>query len=211
MVGLEINTSKPVETAILASPSSSYRSIAAASWPTRRCAMRGPYRGDPRTACACWRGNAKLVLPVGGNGGEACGRSRIALAEIGCPRFDVSVRCQADRRIRAIQQQILHPNREITMLGSRVGGESHCWHYLLHNNRPEAIRALLMFKGNHRSLFDSVSFEDLIFQLTVSSASLTVSLTTFKACSGCRATVTAPNSGGSHAQFLLVDFPLTTS
>jgi len=49
----------------------------------------------------------------------------------------------------AIQQQLAQPNRNITMLVPELV-ESHWYHYLLHNNRPEAIRALLLFNGNQR-------------------------------------------------------------
>jgi amino acid transporter len=49
----------------------------------------------------------------------------------------------------AIQQQVAHPDRNITMLIPELV-ESHWYHYFLHNNRPEAIRALLLFNGNQR-------------------------------------------------------------
>jgi amino acid transporter len=49
----------------------------------------------------------------------------------------------------AIQQQVVHPDRNITMLIPELV-ESHWYHYFLHNNRPEAIRALLLFNGNQR-------------------------------------------------------------
>jgi amino acid transporter len=49
----------------------------------------------------------------------------------------------------AIQQQMEHPERNITVLIPELV-ESHWYHYLLHNNRPEAIRALLLFNGNQR-------------------------------------------------------------
>jgi amino acid transporter len=49
----------------------------------------------------------------------------------------------------AIQQQIAQPDRNITVLLPELV-ESHWYHYLLHNNRPEAIRALLLFNGNQR-------------------------------------------------------------
>jgi amino acid transporter len=57
----------------------------------------------------------------------------------------------------AIQQQILHPHRNITMLVPELV-ESHWWHYLLHNNRPEAIRALLLFNGNQRITVTSIPY-----------------------------------------------------
>ena len=49
----------------------------------------------------------------------------------------------------AMQQQMLQPERIITMLIPELV-ESHWYHYFLHNNRPEAIRALLLFNGNQR-------------------------------------------------------------
>jgi len=49
----------------------------------------------------------------------------------------------------AMQKQMEHPERIITMLIPELV-ESHWYHYLLHNNRPEAIRALLLFNGNQR-------------------------------------------------------------
>ena len=49
----------------------------------------------------------------------------------------------------ALQQQLEHPDRIITMLIPELV-ETHWYHYLLHNNRPEAIRALLLFNGNQR-------------------------------------------------------------
>ena len=57
----------------------------------------------------------------------------------------------------AIQQQILHPDRNITMLIPELV-ESHWWHYFLHNNRPEAIRALLLFNGNQRITVASIPY-----------------------------------------------------
>jgi hypothetical protein len=49
----------------------------------------------------------------------------------------------------AIEQQAARPDRVITMLIPELI-ESHWYHYLLHNNRPEAIRAMLLFNGNQR-------------------------------------------------------------
>jgi amino acid transporter len=57
----------------------------------------------------------------------------------------------------AIQQQIAHPDRNITMLVPELV-ESHWYHYLLHNNRPEAIRALLLFNGNQRITVVSIPY-----------------------------------------------------
>ncbi|HZD31684.1 MAG TPA: APC family permease [Candidatus Angelobacter sp.] len=49
----------------------------------------------------------------------------------------------------AMQQQADNPDGIITMLIPELV-ESHWYHYLLHNNRPEAIRALLLLNGNQR-------------------------------------------------------------
>lgn len=49
----------------------------------------------------------------------------------------------------AMQLQAERSDRVITMLVPELV-ESHWYHYLLHNNRPEAIRALLLFNGNQR-------------------------------------------------------------
>src|SRR5215831_15776359 len=57
----------------------------------------------------------------------------------------------------AIQQQLGHPDRNITMLIPELV-ESHWYHYLLHNNRPETIRALLLFNGNQRITVVSIPY-----------------------------------------------------
>ena len=49
----------------------------------------------------------------------------------------------------AIEQQEAEPDRTITVLIPELV-EDHWYHYLLHNNRPEAIRALLLFYGNQK-------------------------------------------------------------
>lgn len=49
----------------------------------------------------------------------------------------------------AIEQQAARPDRVITVLLPELV-EQHWYHYLLHNNRPEAIRAMLLFNGNQR-------------------------------------------------------------
>ncbi len=58
----------------------------------------------------------------------------------------------------ALQQQAANPDRNITMLIPELL-ESHWYHYLLHNNRPEAIRALLLFNGNQRITVVSVPYQ----------------------------------------------------
>ena len=57
----------------------------------------------------------------------------------------------------AVSQQAAHPDRNITMLIPELV-ESHWYHYLLHNNRPEAIRALLLFNGNQRITVVSIPY-----------------------------------------------------
>jgi len=57
----------------------------------------------------------------------------------------------------AIQQQVERPDRNITMLIPELV-ESHWYHYLLHNNRPELIRALLLFNGNQRITVVSIPY-----------------------------------------------------
>lgn len=57
----------------------------------------------------------------------------------------------------AMQQQAEQPDRQITVLLPELV-ESHWYHYLLHNNRPEAIRALLLFHGNQRIAVASVPY-----------------------------------------------------
>jgi amino acid transporter len=57
----------------------------------------------------------------------------------------------------AMQQQVEQPDRNITMLIPELV-ESHWYHYLLHNNRPEAIRALLLFNGNQRITVVSIPY-----------------------------------------------------
>jgi len=57
----------------------------------------------------------------------------------------------------ATQQQLSQPDRNITMLIPELV-ESHWYHYLLHNNRPEALRALLLFNGNQRITVVSIPY-----------------------------------------------------
>ena len=57
----------------------------------------------------------------------------------------------------ALQQQMLKPDRNITVMIPELV-ESHWYHYLLHNNRPEAIRALLLFNGNQRITVVSIPY-----------------------------------------------------
>jgi len=57
----------------------------------------------------------------------------------------------------AMQQQAERPDRHIAVLVPELV-ESHWYHYLLHNNRPEAIRALLLFNDNQRITVVSVPY-----------------------------------------------------
>jgi amino acid transporter len=49
----------------------------------------------------------------------------------------------------AVQMQLASPEHNILVLIPELV-ESRWYHYLLHNNRPEAIRAMLLFDGNQR-------------------------------------------------------------
>ena len=57
----------------------------------------------------------------------------------------------------AVQLQEAQPERVITMLIPELV-ESHWYHYLLHDNRPEAIRALLLFNGNQRIIVATIPY-----------------------------------------------------
>ena len=57
----------------------------------------------------------------------------------------------------AMEQQTAQPDRNITVLIPELV-ESHWYHYLLHNNRPEAIRALLLFNDNQRITVVSIPY-----------------------------------------------------
>jgi hypothetical protein len=58
----------------------------------------------------------------------------------------------------ATQQHTAHPDRNITMLVPELI-ERRWYHYLLHNNRSEAIRDLLMFRGSQRITVVSMPFQ----------------------------------------------------
>ena len=57
----------------------------------------------------------------------------------------------------AVTQQAAHPDRNITMLIPLLV-ENHWYDYLLHNNRDEAIRSLLLFDGNQRITVVSIPY-----------------------------------------------------
>jgi amino acid transporter len=57
----------------------------------------------------------------------------------------------------ALYQQRAHPDRNITVLVPELV-ESHWYNHLLHTNRPEAIRALLLFNGNQRITVVSIPY-----------------------------------------------------
>jgi hypothetical protein len=58
----------------------------------------------------------------------------------------------------ALQQQSANPDRNITLLIPKMV-ESHWYHYLLHNNRPEAIRAMLMLTDNERITVVTIPYQ----------------------------------------------------
>jgi amino acid transporter len=57
----------------------------------------------------------------------------------------------------ALEQQKANPDRDILLLIPELV-ESHWYHYLLHNNRPQAIRALLLVNGNERITVASMPY-----------------------------------------------------
>jgi len=57
----------------------------------------------------------------------------------------------------AIEQQTRHPDRNITVLVPELV-ERHWWHYLLHGNRSEVIRALLLFNDSQRITVASIPY-----------------------------------------------------
>jgi amino acid transporter len=57
----------------------------------------------------------------------------------------------------ALEKQLEQPDRTITVLVPELV-ESRWYHYFLHNNRPEAIRALLLLNGNQRITVATVPY-----------------------------------------------------
>jgi hypothetical protein len=57
----------------------------------------------------------------------------------------------------AVAQQAAHPERNVMMVIPQLV-ESHWYHYLLHDNRPEAIRAFLLFNSEQRITVVSIPY-----------------------------------------------------
>ena len=53
--------------------------------------------------------------------------------------------------------QAVHPDRNITVLIPQLV-ETRWYNFLLHNNRPEAIRALLLYGGTERITVVSIPY-----------------------------------------------------
>jgi len=147
IVGLEINTTKPVGTADLSEPiillpldrwSLVADKALRYAWTLSREIHVLPVHAGEETQSLCRKWGEMVERPA-----LAAGLPLPKLVVLDSP-YRFIVKPIVDY---AIQQQILHPDRNITMLVPELV-ESHWWHYLLHNNRPEAIRALLLFNGN---------------------------------------------------------------
>jgi amino acid transporter len=157
LVGLEINTTKPVDTAgldepIVLLPLDRWSLVAAKAlryaWTLSKeiHVLHVHFGEETQSLCRNWGEmvekpalEAKLPLPK--------------LIVLDSP-YRFIVKPIVDY---AIRLQIEHPDRNITMLIPELV-ESHWWHYLLHNNRPEAIRALLLFNGNQRITVASIPY-----------------------------------------------------
>ena len=157
MVGLEINTTSPVETADLREPIVllpldrwslvADKAIRYAWTLSKEIHVLHVHAGE-ETQSLCRKWGEMVEKPA-----LAAGLPLPKLVVLDSPyRFIVKPIVEY-----AIQQQILHPDRNITMLIPELV-ESHWWHYLLHNNRPEAIRALLLFNGNQRITVASIPY-----------------------------------------------------
>jgi len=157
MVGLEINTTKPVETTglrepIVLLPLDRWSLVADKAlryaWTLSKeiHVLHVHYGEETESLCRKW--SAMVEKPA-----LAAGLPLPKLVVLDSPyRFIVKPIVEY-----AIQQQISHPDRNITMLVPELV-ESHWWHYFLHNNRPEAIRALLLFNGNQRITVASIPY-----------------------------------------------------
>jgi amino acid transporter len=157
LVGLEINTNHPVETAnlhepIVLLPLDRWSLVADKAlryaWTlSKEIHVLHVHFGEP-TESLCRKWGEMVEKPA-----EAAGLPLPKLVVLDSP-YRFIVKPIVDY---AIQQQILHPDRNITMLVPELV-ESHWWHYFLHNNRPEAIRALLLFNGNQRITVASIPY-----------------------------------------------------
>jgi amino acid transporter len=157
MVGLEINTGNPVETTnlrepIVLLPLDRWSLVADKAlryaWTLSKeiHVLHVHFGEETESLCRKW---ARMVEEPA----AAAGLPLPKLVVLDSPyRFIVKPIVEY-----AIQQQMLHPNRNITVLVPELV-ESHWWHYLLHNNRPEAIRALLLFNGNQRITVASIPY-----------------------------------------------------
>ena len=157
LVGLEINTTRPVETANLGEPIIllpldrwslvADKALRYAWTLSKEIHVLHVHAGE-ETQSLCRKWGEMVEKPA-----LAAGLPLPKLVVLDSPyRFIVKPIVEY-----AIQQQILYPDRNITMLVPELV-ESHWWHYLLHNNRPEAIRALLLFNGNQRITVASIPY-----------------------------------------------------
>jgi amino acid transporter len=157
LVGLEINTNNPVETAnlhepIVILPLDRWSLVADKAlryaWTlSKEIHVLHVHFGE-ETESLCRKWGQMVEKPA-----QAAGLPLPKLVVLDSP-YRFIVKPIVDY---AIQQQILHPDRNITMLIPELV-ESHWWHYFLHNNRPEAIRALLLFGGNQRITVASIPY-----------------------------------------------------
>lgn len=157
VVGLEINTTKPVETAALREPIVllpldrwslvADKALRYAWTLSKEIHVLHVHFGE-ETESLCRKWGEMVEKPA-----TAAGLPLPKLVVLDSPyRFIVKPIVEY-----AIEQQVLHPDRNITMLVPELV-ESHWWHYFLHNNRPEAIRALLLFNGNQRITVASIPY-----------------------------------------------------
>jgi amino acid transporter len=157
LVGLEINTTSPVETAdlrepIILLPLDRWSLVADKAlryaWTLSKEIHVLHVHAGEETHSLCRNWGEMVEKPA-----RAAGLPLPKLVVLDSPyRFIVKPIVEY-----AIQQQIRCPDRNITMLIPELV-ESHWWHYLLHNNRPEAIRALLLFNGNQRITVASIPY-----------------------------------------------------
>ena len=157
LVGLEINTTRPVETANLGEPIIllpldrwslvADKALRYAWTLSKEIHVLHVHAGE-ETQSLCRKWGEMVEKPA-----LAAGLPLPKLVVLDSP-YRFIVKPIVDY---AIHQQILYPDRNITMLVPELV-ESHWWHYLLHNNRPEAIRALLLFNGNQRITVASIPY-----------------------------------------------------
>ena len=157
LVGQEINTTQPVETAALREPivllpldrwSLVADKALRYAWTLSKeiHVLHVHYGEETHSLCRKW--GAMVEKPA-----LAAGLPLPKLVVLDSP-YRFIVKPIVDY---AVEQQVLHPDRNITVLIPELV-ESHWYHYLLHNNRPEAIRALLLFNGNQRITVASIPY-----------------------------------------------------